>query len=1668
MNMKEITTLQTIFFALLIISPLLFNGMINREADDGQPFQLNNYSMFQPGDDASVTIYGPGEYKEFYFRLLRITEPLLFVKTYIANGSYYQFDIWLSAKASMLDYVEVAKEWEAEIERGDYWEAKDVKIGEIEEAGYYVLQAFSKNQVAYCPVIVSNYALVYKSAGKDLLAHMTDISSGAFIPNAEYFLMNNDTLLQSKRADNDGFAFFKNGIPTDNYNNFYFYTKTEDEILFNNPNVLYGYDYGEKYTAYIYTNQPIYRPGGTVKFNAILRQKSDVDFMPVKGDAIITIKSEKNTEVYNSTIAIDEYGTVAGEFTLDDEADLGNYTIYITADGKSFSGTFKVEEYKKPEYKVTVTTDKQQYTKDGKLKGTVQADYYFGSPVAEGDVLISIYKKQLWFPWWWFSDYAWFYRGFDTEYMYYYGGPQLIATYDGKLNKDGSFEFEHPINETGEGDFSYQITASVTDASRRSIDGSASAYVTRGEFSMSVSSTRYFVTVGGTTEIKVNTFDFSMKPVPGIPIMLTIVQSRYDRDFNLSSDTLETIELTTNEAGKTNYMFRPKEEGSYRIIAKAVDSNGNTITAENSFYVWEDNFGYYSYSGGGVDIVTDKEVYNIGDTLTAVIFMPVEAEEVALTLMKNEFLSFEKITAGGKVFEIKKVLGPEHIPSFNINASFVKDGQMYDNSKLIGVMNTERFLNVEITPVKEVFKPGELSKYTIKVTDNDGNPVKGAAFSFGSVDESIYAIQEEITKDIQTFFYSPQTYYSPTYFSVTQSNFSGYSRFATRYDQFYDGSKSELEKGTASVTGSVEITNKDELYFELSECKVAVFSKNGFKISKLDTSGNFSLDELPEGTYDLCVISPANTITFIKVIELKEYDRRKEEIETEMYDYYYSPGFDGFGERNVDMLMVEDAPAPTVGDEEVKSKGRMKKEDEGMVEPTVRKNFQDAAYWTPQVITDANGEATVEFNLPDNLTSWRSTVRAFTKNTMVGQNTNIVIARKDLLLRTETPRFFREGDRLVVSTMIHNYLDTEKETKITFKAENLTLIKGSVSNDPAIMIDVNDNSGGVTVEIGSNDELRIDWLVEVVDPLGEAKLYCEALTNEESDAMELKVPILPYGIQKRIPLNTVVKGTDESETIAFTIPEDIDLRTVSLSFAVNPTIGTTLLKSLDDLIGYPYGCVEQTMSRFLPAIIVANTFESLDLDFGKTETAEKLPDVIDKGMKRLYSFQHSDGGWGWWKNDNSNPYMTAYVLYGLKLAADAGNTIDQNAINNGVYFLNQQLKNRDDIDETTLAYLTYVYTVSSREDAVDQELVMEIITDLFDEDLNGYAQALIGLTAHYLGYAEVTGKVTEALINNAVVDDFSTYWGGEAWHYNWQDDKVQTTAYVIKYLLAVGKGYELIEKAVPWLLRQQKGFSWHSTQQTAVVIFALTDYLLYTNELNPDYTAAILLNGEPVFEKRFTPNNVMEEGKSLKFDALSSELLKNGKNEITIQKQGAGSLYFTGLETHFSTNINEPADSKFAIEREYFKLVPKQTPDGIMYEKKPVTDLVSGEDVFVKVRVDMESEEMQYFMIEEMLPSGFEVVKDDHLYRIEDENNYNNYYYDYYYMPWRWSYADKEVRDEKISFFVTYPTGSMEFTYIMKAQIPGKYTVMPAEASLMYYPEIYGTSLPYKIDVKDR
>ncbi len=878
------STFRRVILFLSFVIPFLLGSAIQNQAEDNYRFYLSNYSTYTPGGDVTVNIYlyntNWGK-RDFELKLLKIDDPINFFSKLNKSNFRYQFDIWGKNKEILLKYTSVVRDWNQRIYTSSKYRGNEnVKVGKIKEPGIYILQAISENQVAYCGIVVSDLTMIYKSSRNQVLAFVADSKSGEFQDDADFMLYNDGNLIEKKKVNKDGIAVFNiNKTGKINNNSNLIIAKTDDEIIVNNPYFYFNNGDQTNYSVYVYTNQPVYRPSQQVFFKAIIRKKNSNDLINVPYEKFnVSIKSPKNNEVFSKELKTDEFGTISSSFTLDEDADLGDYSIQISQSNRTYYGSFSVEEYKKPEYLVSVKTEKNQYAAGDKLTGKVSANYYFGSPVTTGTVNVRIYKQAYWRPWWYWSDYSWFYRSFYKGYNWGYGNQQQIYQTDGKLNSKGEFEFDYAIEDKMDGDFTYTITAEVTDNSRRAISGSAQTYITRGSFTISTSPEKYFYEKGNKVKLRVNASDFSDKPVKTpFEIEIKYPDTKNGRDYYNHGKT-ETIHGLTDKFGKAVVEFIPEYSysGYFNYKVTAIDEKGRKINANGSFFVGDKERYYYWRNSSGLEIVTDKDSYEKGDTMTAYIFGPKEKTDILLTYETDVILKYKKYKVGSSGVEIKEILTDKFSPSFNITINYVNDRQFYSTNKLIGVLAKDKFLNISLTPDKKEYKPGENANYNIFVKDFKGNPVPNTELSLGIIDESIYAIKDESVKDITNFFYSPNYSYIPTYNSMNQNSYSATSRYATFIDRNYFSNEEGDKKGNGNLYGKVKFKNGNTNFIDFY---IILNKDNRFYKTTVDENGNYEFKKIAKGKYDILVQYDQSDLFFVESVNVGENTKHNIEID---------------------------------------------------------------------------------------------------------------------------------------------------------------------------------------------------------------------------------------------------------------------------------------------------------------------------------------------------------------------------------------------------------------------------------------------------------------------------------------------------------------------------------------------------------------------------------------------------------------------------------------------------------------------------------------------------------------------------------------------------------------------------------------------------------------------
>lgn len=700
------------------------------------------------------------------------------------------------------------------------------------------------------------------------------------------------------------------------------------------------------------------------------------------------------------------------------------------------------------------------------------------------------------------------------------------------------------------------------------------------------------------------------------------------------------------------------------------------------------------------------------------------------------------------------------------------------------------------------------------------------------------------------------------------------------------------------------------------------------------------------------------------------------------------------------------------------SLGQLKPESVG--DPRVRKAFPDTAFWTANLETDANGRAKVDLAFPDALTMWRATARAISADTKVGAVLDRVIVRKNLLIRTVTPRFLMEGDEVTVGVIVQNYLSSAKDAKVSIGANGVDWMGPTEQ----------------TVRVESKGVAKVEFKLRV-KPGSESTITAKAITNEESDAVEIKLPVHSYGTL----LSNGASGslTDGNAAAASLDAPGAGNRKVEIR--VSPSLAGSMFGALEYLTQFPYGCTEQTMSSFLPNVIVTEALDSLNLK--SKVRREDLMKKVQAGLERLYDYQHGDGAWGWWKDDASHPFMTAHVIAGLKQAQKAGYGVSPEVLQRGEEWLKQEYRRQKDARPDLRAYLAYALATKPEvEQAWGQRA-----------EMTSYGQVFLGLALQEVKDPRAV-EVAQSLEAAAKQNASEAWWPGTRDPLlDFEDDTTpEITAYALKLLTATRPNSPLLPKAAQWLvLHKNQGAWWNSTKQTAMVIYGLTDYLKKSGELKPDISVSVKVNGKTVLEKQFAEDSAMAVGETLaSVDAVD-------RNSVEVKVSGKGRVYWNAQATYYSSaEDRQPTQGgAMSASREYFRLVPRESGGTTTYGLEPLSGDVKPGDT-ITVLLNVKAADWKYVLIEDPIPAGMELVTNDNTINLTGRP-----------IWWRYSWAQREFRDNRVGFFRTYwNSDDRQYFYVMKAVNPGKFRVPPTRIQPMYQPDQTGTGKASVIEVK--
>ena len=693
----------------------------------------------------------------------------------------------------------------------------------------------------------------------------------------------------------------------------------------------------------------------------------------------------------------------------------------------------------------------------------------------------------------------------------------------------------------------------------------------------------------------------------------------------------------------------------------------------------------------------------------------------------------------------------------------------------------------------------------------------------------------------------------------------------------------------------------------------------------------------------------------------------------------------------------------------------------------VRSNFVDTAYWSPSVVTNADGRATVTFAWPDNLTTWRATGLGVTESGDIGKGAGSALVTKDFLVRLEMPRFLRAGDRSSIVGIAHGVAAAPNM--------HMQLDAGAHAKDPLV----------ASLRLDRFQSASASWPV-TAPGTGLVMLTLSGTDGVRSDAMRLPLPL---------EAGTAAEHVRDAGSLA--TRTSLDVKTPSggylggaLHLTLSPSLIAELVQNQRLLDVYPYYCTEQTMSAGLPAVFIGRVLREAHL---KAPGDVNVSEIVRHAVARLEQLQHSDGSWGWWEYDDGHPFMTAYALYGLAEFHKDGYAVPPSMLKRGVDSLVYQIgtTNGETLkfwggaqpgsEWNTRAFMFYALA-DAAPDRVDRALLAQ--TRAHVGELNSYAIAVLGLAEHWLGDDEAARSLLDELHKRAIRDGAFTYWRGSTWHYAWEDDPIETTAYALRFEVAMGEGATRTDPTVNFLRAQRRGDWWYTTKDTAAAIYALSETIRPdSNEFTPDEMVRVLVDGREVRSLHVTQPILDAADASVVVPASSMR----DAATVTFERSGRGALYWASDAVRYvPPGADRASDASQALLTRLFAAPPSLSV-ARRYTLKHGGAWRVGDEVIVEVTVASRSD-VQYVAVEDPFPAGAEHQPEQG--RAEDD-----------------AWSGIQLLDDRAVFFADRlsPNEPMRIRYTLRVTTPGRYTAPAPTAYAMYGPPVSALGRSQEIEV---
>ena len=1526
-----------------------------------------------------------------------------------------------------------------------------------------------KNEIQRFPVWVqgTRIGLDVFSDGFTLVSHASKLEDGSPIANAQISTDGKTSI--SGKTDKDGVA----RIPMSNVQPAIVYCKSGDDQCFL-PNNQYWWvqestisHHKDMLRWYTVTDRNLYRPGEKVQVKGWVRRfgygpKGEISKLQnVSPELNYSINDGNGVQITKGSEKIDANGAYTFSFDIPKTANLG-YAYISTNTGEdayanSNSTQFRIEEFRRPEFEMSVKSSKGSMTLGESTNLTASASYYSGGPLGDAPVHWTVRSSQTTFapPGWpeynfgRHNQYFSFYEDYGRSSSIYYGGatdPEY--TFDGKSNgagkhilqlKSKSLAEPYPVSIVAEG--------TVTDVNRQEWSDKSTILLHPAQVYVGLKASKQFYKSDEPIKLESIVTDLDGKAVSEQPVHIEVTKEKgvwKDEGYTTEHQKLASTDIKSG-AAPLEWLPDFKEGGNIKISAVVTDASGHKNKSELSFWRAEKQPpDQKKVEMGKLLMVADRKTYQPGDTAEIMIQAPFAGGRGVATIRHNGISSTIPVSLNESSGSIKVPITEELLPNATVQIDLVGENCTYASGNVaLSVPAESRRINVEVKPALTALSPGSSTAINFTLKDPSGKPAANAQVAVAVVDESVLALSGYNWQDPISAFYMPT--------SPSTNDYHGRQYVILGKKKQQPKLEAQMNKMRTRATSLAAPKSA------LAPSPMAM--RRGGGGGSGGGGGGLAYAASAEGAADASMVM----------------DKR-------------APG----------ALMLQGATNGTIGPQDADGIAMDEAGKAASTPITVRKDFNALAYFNPALTTDENGNAKCEVKFPDSLTRYRVMVAAVSGDKFFGKGESTITARLPLMVRPSAPRFLNFGDKCEVPVVLQNQTDREMSVDLGIRAVNL---KFALKDDKSAAdgIDLTHNSGG-NVLVPPNDRVEVRFPASTeVD--GTATLDIAVASNENADAANVSFPVYtPATSHAFATYGQIDEGGVEQ---VLEMPKDVFPQIGGLELSSSSTALQSLTDAYIYIHDYSFLCSEQLSSRILSTAALQDVLVAFNKMTPKE--IEETKAQIQGDIKELCKRQENDGSFGLWKRGEQYrwPFVSIQVaraLHEAKARKYEVSDVAYTQVRQYLHNIESHLPTREYDEYTRRSFSAYALFVrhlmndsdpgkarrliqtalgsydskregtrrsrhlpakgASQQDKLVDVLSLESIAWLLpvlSNDKNSQSEVAL-LRSALSSHVKETASKAEIDDDSNGEFDYLIFYSGS-----------RLNATFLECMIMDQPKSDLIPKLASALLAHRKAGRWESTQENCTAILALNRYFNTYEKQVPDFVANTWLGKQYVGQNKFVGRSTDTQVINVPMRFLEAH---QADKEILISKTGKGRLYYRLALNYAPKNLLLGAfDNGFSVKRSYEavdnKDDVKKDADGVWHFKAGAT---------VKAKLEIQSTGRRYHVaLTDPLPAGMEPVNstlegtrsfhDEHLPQPEapgvdeedssgDEGGRSVFWYPWWGMNW---YEHQNLRDFRAEAFTSLLyAGKYNYTYTMRATTPGDYVVPPAKVEEMYTPETFG------------